>query len=582
MWNYQESDWQSLVDTFLKKGKSVDLHRHLYGEKQISAFSRGVAGSLCQSVSTSKTPFLSIQNYSQLKNAELNDWITRPDVGLRFHEPKDLLKEESLHGESQRSYMFSQPYVQSMTSETAELFSELLKEHSCAIHMGWNPLAYGLTRGQILKRPFKEWEKVLAADCLHEDECRWFHLSSAPYHWAGADPRMELAVMLALAWSIIEELSYLGVPFSEAKKKINFSLSLGTDVLISSSKVAAMKLLWQRLCEAVESEGEDLNSNVYAMPSLRHFSARDPWNNIMRLTLMSFSALVGGAQGVKPLPIDILRDEQTAQSIRVSMNIPLLLQEEGGVILNKAPLNGSDLFTRTVDSICEDAWSYFQQIQNKKGIFEAIRSGWLQTELKSEAAKSRESYESLREMIIGTSQHISKPKVPMQHHQMKKLQDVVEPDLYAKEEKDYMNVEPVIVESLTYGWEYLQLLSDQWREEKKKPLSVIGIRYPGKTYEKKISWVTRIMSLVGVEVRWLNLDDIANQEVVTPASLLLATNTEDEQKALATLAMKGVKATWYVGKRDSLSGFAGCIYDGANIFQVLQEIHQQLRGEYGN
>lgn len=583
MWDYKQEDWQALVDASLKKGIKAVLDKPLFDKVDIPAISQGSVSSPRQALVANSSPFLTIQNYQEMIDAGLTEWLDLPDVALRFGQLKNVLKykEESIL--KNKALFVSQPYSFKLSSEERDFISQL-SETSAYINFGWSPLSFGLTRGEILKRPFMGWEHIFTDEALKNDRCCWFYLSSAPYQWAGAESHVELAIMLSLGYAIVKELNHLGVPFEESKKKISFGLSLGTDVLIESSKIVALKLLWNKLAETMENKPQEKSVDVFTLPSLRYFSGRDPWNNVMRLTLMSFSSLIGGAQGFKCVPYDILNKENSPLAVRISTNIPLILQKEGYLGLNQNPMDGSPLFTQTIDQLCEHAWRYFQQIEKKGGLFEVIRSGWLQSEIKSSAKEKNEAVQEGSSHLVGTNKYISmSPQYGKDGaSDIIRVQEMIDPKFLEMSEQDYMSVEPVLVKSLCYDWEALQVKSDRHVKKHGERPKILGLRLPGKIADKKAKWVESVLSLGGIQVSWKQPKEIEESSNLDGMAVLLPSNFEDEKTLQSLLKSKGVEKIWYQGKKQEDMDFDGYLHEGSNYYDFLCVVQRSIGGLDGS
>ena len=133
-------------------------------------------------------------------------------------------------------------------------------------------------------------------------------------------------------------------------------------------------MLFQHLVQLLGGAQESATGvETFAMPSLRHYSGLQPWNNIMRSVLMCSSAIVGGARGFKCIPYDALHKSKRKDAIRISTNVPLLLCEEAHLndVLN--PLDGAPLFYEAANTLCWKAWDFFKEIEKKGGVLESVR-----------------------------------------------------------------------------------------------------------------------------------------------------------------------------------------------------------------
>lgn len=576
MWNYTQEDWLKEVKRSLKLEQDPVFLKKITDEKSIFPFSKKLEASSLQKDVACGKPFLTIQNYNDLKKSDLDEWIKDGDVGLRFRQLIDLRDFNDLSVLNDKSLFLSQPFPFLLEDREKETLSSF-KSKDFHINLGWSPLSFGLTRGEILKRPYAGWENIFNQQEIHGANCTWFYLSSAPYQWAGAEPHVELSVVLSLAFNVLKELDSLGFSIEQVKDKISFGLSLDTDILLESAKITALKTLWQRLVEvASESSVSGAKVDVYALPSLRHFSGRDPWNNIMRLTLMSFAAFSGGAQGFKCVPYDVLNKHKTADATRVSTNIPLILKKEGFVNLVENPFDGNSLFTESVNALCEAAWAHFQEIERKGGVFEAVRSGWLQAEVKRSGEISKNATSYREKELVGINKFIAKDTnyIKGQASQIIKLNDIIDSVFLKKSDDDYLSVEPLTISSLSYEWEKMQCQSDQYLISKGHRPSVPMIKGGGPICEKKAHWIQSLLHLGGLEEKLSTPEDIASLDGHQPLVIILPANDEAEEIMVAALKAKGFEKIWSTGSGRTTLAIDRYIDKDMNALEFVEGVHR--------
>jgi len=572
MWDYKAQDWQEEVKRSLKQDILPAFKKSIFSGQSVSPFSVADRQRSLQKTVVQAPAFLAIQNYLDLKSAGLEEWLADGDIGLRFRQLSDLMDTPLSRP---TSAFLSQPFAFKLDT-TQRAFLESFAEKS-KLNLGWSPLSFGLTRGEILKKPFIGWEDIFSETALHKENVSWFYLSSAPYQWAGAEPHVELAVELALGHAVLQELLSLKIPIATAVNKISFGLALGTDILVESSKIVAMKLLWARLSELAGSHSPAV-AEVYALPSVRLFSGRDPWNNVMRMTLMAFSSLVGGAKGFKCLPYDILNKQKSSEAIRISTNIPLILKKEAylGSVAN--PLDGSSLYMESIDALCKGAWQLFQEIEKKGGVFEAVRSGWLQNEIKRSADYSKNELSYFQKELIGVNRFVS-PKVsygagPIS--EIVRLSDIIDPLFLKDSDDDFLAVEPLLVGALSYDWEMLQLSSDRYFEKHGKRPKITIIKGGGPVVQKKLSWLTGLLSLGGVGHDVVSFEEGAEFAVMSPLAVAISSGDEMEETLISTLKAKGVGKIWSLSHPRESSAVDRYVDSSASAIELIKEIHQQV------
>lgn len=580
MWNYTLEEWQKEVMSSLKTDVLPLLTKTIFSGESISAVSLGSSPAPFQALDNSSS-FLAIQNYEDMNREGMREWMSHPDVGFRFRQLDDIVIDSDY---SKKTFFLSQPFPFVPNEKQTELLQKLSQQNH-SLNLGWSPLSFGLTRGEILKKPFYNWESIFTAESLKQPSLKWFYLSSAPYQWAGAEPNVELGVLLSLAWSVLRELEAVGVKLEEAYSRFDFGLALGTDLLVETSKVAAMKLLWKKVGEVllgVESMSSlQSNACVYALPSLRHISAREPLNNLLRISLMCLSAVIGGAAGFKCVPYDVLGKKKSAQSLRITTNVPLLLKHEGEVALVENVLDGAPLFEQTTLKICEKAWVFFQEIEKKGGIFEAVRSGWLQMELKryDEIAHHEMSY--LQKQLVGINQFVSlhtqssvsSPKDVL------RLRDIIDPLFLTKSPDDYLSVEPLIVNSMAYDWDLVQLRSDFYAQVKGHRPQIKIIKGSGPVVEKKLSWLKHICGLAAMETSVVSIEEMNNVDAATPLVVLIPSQEEMEESCATTLRSKITGKIWSINSHKENTKIDKFIQMNGNVLLQIQEIQALVAEE---
>ncbi len=574
MWNYTLENWQKEVLSSLKTEVLPSLTKNIFSDETVAAVSLGSSPTPFQALNRSSS-FLAIQNYEDMNREGMTEWMAHPDVGYRFRQLDDIVIDSAL---SEKTFFLSQPFPFVPKEKQIETLQKLA-QHKHSLNLGWSPLSFGLTRGEILKKPFYNWESIFTAESLKQPSLKWFYLSSAPYQWAGAEPQVELGVLLSLAWSILRELEAVGIKPEESFSRFDFGLALGTDLLVETSKVAAMKLLWKKLGEVLLGvefipPATSPQTCIYALPSLRHFSAREPLNNLLRISLMCTSSILGGAAGFKCVPYDVLAKKKSPQSLRISTNVPLLLKHEGQVALVENVLDGAPLFEQTTLKICEKAWVFFQEIEKKGGIFEAVRSGWLQMELKRYDEIAHHDMSYLQKQLVGVNQFVSL------HHQssltsakdVSRLRDIIDPLFLTKSPDDYLSVEPLIVNSMAYDWDLVQLRSDLFAKAKGHRPQIKVLKGSGPVVEKKLLWFKNMCSLAAMEVSVGSVEEMTSVEAATSLVVLIPSQEEMEESCATSLRSQITGKIWSINAHKENTKIDKFIQTDGNVLLLIQEI----------
>src|SRR5258705_768740 len=117
-----------------------------------------------------------------------------------------------------------------------------------------------------------------------------------PVHDAGGSEAQELAFALAVAVAYLRALEAGGIALDIARNALSFRLSADADQFLTMAKFRALRLLWARIEQACGLTPEP--AFVAAETSWRMLTQRDPSVNMLRATMATFSAGLGGADGL--------------------------------------------------------------------------------------------------------------------------------------------------------------------------------------------------------------------------------------------------------------------------------------------
>lgn len=107
---------------------------------------------------------------------------------------------------------------------------------------------------------------------------------------------------MATRVTYLRALPQAGLSLADAARTLSFTVAVGTDFFGGIAKLRAPRLMWRRVLEV--SGAADPPICINAMAAEHVLSRVDPWVNLLRTTVASFAAGVGGADSVICLPFD--------------------------------------------------------------------------------------------------------------------------------------------------------------------------------------------------------------------------------------------------------------------------------------
>ncbi|MET0528700.1 MAG: methylmalonyl-CoA mutase family protein [Microvirga sp.] len=231
---------------------------------------------------------------------------------------------------------------------------------------------------------------------------RAFLADGRAYHEAGASEAQELAAVLATALSYLRALEARGQSLEAARDALSFLLVADADELLTVAKFRALRRLLAKVEQACGLDPRPIR--LHAETAWRMTTRRDPWVNLLRTTVATFSAGIGGADAITVLPFTAALGLPDAFARRLARNTQLILLEESNLWRVADPAAGSGGFEALTDALCEKAWSLFQEIEREGGILESLRSNALQARIASVRAAREKAVATRKEPITGTSE----------------------------------------------------------------------------------------------------------------------------------------------------------------------------------
>ncbi|NEA98797.1 methylmalonyl-CoA mutase family protein [Streptomyces sp. SID13726] len=232
---------------------------------------------------------------------------------------------------------------------------------------------------------------------------RTLTVDALPYHEAGGSAAQELGSSLATGVAYLRELTEAGLSVEQACAQLEFRYAATADQFLTIAKLRAARRLWARVAEVCGAPGAGAQVQ-HAVTSTVMMTRRDPWVNMLRATIATLAAGVGGADAVTVLPFDHTLGLPDAFARRIARNTSTILVEESHLSRVIDPAGGSWYVERLTDELAEAAWRFFRTIERDGGQAAVLRSGRLRTDLATTWAARSKKLATRREPITGVSE----------------------------------------------------------------------------------------------------------------------------------------------------------------------------------
>lgn len=223
---------------------------------------------------------------------------------------------------------------------------------------------------------------------------------------AGSTIVEELAFTLSAGHEYLVRLMDEGLTVDEAARKIRFSMGVTSNYFMEMAKFRAARMLWANIVKGYNPEkGCSCKLFAHAVTSTWNQTAYDPYVNMLRGTTEAMSASIAGVHSLEVTPFNKAYEDPNEFSMRIARNVELLLKHESHFDQVVDPAGGSYYIENLTDSIANEAWKLFREIEEKGGYTAAYESGFIVERVKASAAAKDKNIATRREILLGANQY---------------------------------------------------------------------------------------------------------------------------------------------------------------------------------
>jgi methylmalonyl-CoA mutase len=221
-------------------------------------------------------------------------------------------------------------------------------------------------------------------------------------HDAGGSEVQELAFVLACGVAYLRAIEQSGVALEDARGMVYARLSADADQFLTLAKFRALRLLWARVEKACGLAPKPLF--IAADTAWRMLTQRDAYVNMLRATMATFSAGLGGANAITVLPHTLALGLPDPFARRAARNTQLVLLEESNLAKVADPAAGSGGIETLTRELCEAAWALFQQTEKAGGIFASLEQNLIQQKVAATRKAREANIAKRRDVLTGASE----------------------------------------------------------------------------------------------------------------------------------------------------------------------------------
>jgi len=236
---------------------------------------------------------------------------------------------------------------------------------------------------------------------------KWNTISISGYHIreAGSTAAQEVGFTLADGIAYVNAAIKAGLDVDEFAGQLSFFFNSHNDLLEEVAKFRAARRLWAKIMKERFSakKTKSMMLRFHTQTAGSTLTAQQVDNNIVRVTVQTLAAVLGGTQSLHTNSRDEALALPTEDSVRIALRTQQIVANESGVTNTIDPLAGSYYIEALTDQIEKEAEEYINKIDALGGMIEAIEQGYVQSEIQRASYKFTQEMEKGERIIVGVN-----------------------------------------------------------------------------------------------------------------------------------------------------------------------------------
>ncbi len=236
---------------------------------------------------------------------------------------------------------------------------------------------------------------------------KWNPVSISGYHIreAGSNAVQELAFTLADGITYVESTLERGLKIDDFAPRLSFFFAAHNNFFEEIAKFRAARRLWAKIMKErfKAKDQRSLWMRMHVQTSGCTLTAQQPVNNVVRVTLQSLAAVLGGTQSLHTNSLDETLALPSEEAVTVALRTQQIIAHESGVADTVDPLSGSYFLEALTKEMEERAIDYINKIDDMGGVVPAIENGFFQREIADSSYKYQQEIDNKERILVGVN-----------------------------------------------------------------------------------------------------------------------------------------------------------------------------------
>ncbi|MCX7727965.1 MAG: methylmalonyl-CoA mutase family protein [Bacteroidia bacterium] len=253
----------------------------------------------------------------------------------------------------------------------------------------------------FLFEKFGEWHHNIEADFEILTELNHIPVNAVLYKESGANAVQELAYTLA---HLNEYLLYLEkIKKISEYQYIHIHVSVGNSFFTEIAKLRALRILVNHLLNEYHQSS---SVHIHAQTTLVNKSYFDIYNNLIRTTTESMSAILGGANSISSMPFDFPFKKISDFTLRMARNQLIIMKFESFLNRPSETALGSFYIENYTRQLVDAAYQKFLSIEKEGGLLQLLEKNSIQDEIQQSFESQMKQYIENKEVLIGVNKYL--------------------------------------------------------------------------------------------------------------------------------------------------------------------------------
>ena len=241
---------------------------------------------------------------------------------------------------------------------------------------------------------------------------KWNTISISGYHIreAGSTAAQEVGFTIADGIEYANAAIKAGLSVDDFAGQLSFFFNAHNDLLEEVAKYRAARRLWAKIMKERfgAKKEKSLMLRFHTQTAGSTLTAQQVDNNIIRVTIQTLAAVLGGTQSLHTNSRDEALALPTEDSVKIALRTQQIVAYESGITNTIDPLAGSYYVEALTDQIEKEAEEYISRIDSLGGMIPAIEQGYVQTEIQRSAYKFNQELEANERIVVSLNKFTEK------------------------------------------------------------------------------------------------------------------------------------------------------------------------------